>query len=68
MEQKSSKENTQKSKRIVFTMETLIKKFVEVSETPEVLQEELSMPPMSNLLSHYPNKPINCEADPHFYP
>ncbi len=32
------------------------------------MNQELSNPPLTSLLSHYIMRPVNLEADPYFYP
>ena len=49
-------------------MEQLLKAYIEVQKTPEVLVKELKEPPLINLISHYYVKPVNYEANPYFYP
>jgi hypothetical protein len=52
------------SKRIRFTAEDLLNRYLEVQKPPEILVKEMREPPLSNLISHYYMKPVNFEKDP----
>lgn len=59
---------TTANKRIRFTKEELLSKFIEVVTVPETLQKEMQEPPLIHLISSNFLKPMHFEENPFAQP